>query len=111
MIREQLTVSVEMYLKTSITKFKMFVIQYENKRGDQCEADFHELKTCLTHILYDERISSSPCIHIKKVSKYWKTSFSLDTLCDEELTSDEINDIELLKSKVKNVVTYSYGIK
>ena len=40
MIRGKLMQNARMYLKTSFTKFKMYVIEYKNERGISCEADF-----------------------------------------------------------------------
>lgn len=99
--------SVEMYLKTSITKFSMFVVEYENERGYKCEADFHELKTCLNYLLTEKRFSYSP-ITIKKVSKYWKDPFTLDVLCNEEFTLQERAEIDAYKTNADSVINYDF---
>ena len=52
----------------------MYVIEYKNERGISCEADFHDLKTCLDYVINDVRISCSDEIHIKKVYKYWNVA-------------------------------------
>ncbi|MEG1299437.1 MAG: hypothetical protein RSC93_01845 [Erysipelotrichaceae bacterium] len=98
--------NARIYLKTSITKFKMYVIEYKNERGISCEADFHDLKTCLDYVINDVRISCSDEIHIKKVYKYWKDSFSLAILSVEEFDIQEKAEIDAFIVQRESVLKY-----